>query len=251
MRRLFNRLAKGRCARPAPAICESLEGRRLLSASAGLTLNRLAHLSTYNGIESMEIATVSGPTIAALNTNYTGAGIDLGESLGGQIVANVQLGAGRSAFHSNALFTTTGSQDTLEIRLLGYAKVGLHRLWITLSENGTSLATLNERVRVLPLPSKGLTLHAVAGQEFVGIVGFLPVPLQSGQGVSIDWGDHTNEGILAETVVQANGQIAVEGNHTYAKPGKYVITVNIGMGGPIGVDVIAKEILSKITVSRR
>lgn len=253
MRRLFNRLAKERPESRTSAICEALESRRLLSASAGVTLHRIKHLSTYDAIDPIVIATVSGPTIAALNTNYTGTGVSLGESVGGQVVANIQVGTSHSAAPLSGRFTTTDAQDTLQISSPGDLRVGMNPLRITLSENGKTLATLNEQVRVLPLPVKGLKLHAIAGQQFSGTVGFLPMPLQPEQKLRIEWGDQTNDLAPPETVTQTNGQIAVDGTHTYAEPGRYLITVYATMhiGGPSGPDEITQEILSRITVSRK
>ena len=258
MGRLFNRLAKQSCGRESGAIFESLEDRRLLSASAGMTLHRVAHLSAVQGqpLDSIEIATVSGPAIAALNSNYAEAGPNagLGGSLdNGQFVANVQWGAGKSAVHLNGVFSTTGSQDTLTISSNNYLVAGHYPLRVTLSDNGKTLATLNERVTILPRTTNGLALHAVAGKPFTGTVGFITSPLESNQTLSIDWGDRTNDPSPVQTVSESNGKIAVEASHTYATPGKYIITVYLDTFGTAhgAADEITRELVSAITVSRR
>jgi hypothetical protein len=258
MRRSFNRLAKQSCGSETRAIFETLEDRRLLSASPGMTLHRVAHLSTVQGqpLDSIEVATVSGPAIAALNTNYAEAGPDsgLGGSLdNGQFVANVQWGTGKSAVHLDGSFTTTGRQDTLTISSNNYLVAGHYPLRVTLIENGTTLATLTERVTILPRTTNGLALHAVAGKPFTGTVGFITSTLQSDQTLNIDWGDRTNDPSSVQTVSESNGKIAVEASHTYATPGKYIITVYlVTLGTPHGAaDEITRELVSAITVSRR
>jgi len=258
MRHLFNRRASQSSSSRPRAVCESLEDRRLLSASAGMTLHRVAHLSTVQGqpLDLIEVATVSGPAIAALNTNYAEAGPDsgLGGSLdNGQFVANVQWASGKSAVHLDGSFTTTGRQDTLTISSNNYLVAGHYPLRVTLSDNGKTLATLNERVTILPRTTNGLALHAVAGKPFTGTVGFITSPLESNQTLSIDWGDRTNDPSPVQTVSESNGKIAVEASHTYAAPGKYIITVYlVTLGTPHGAgDEITRELVSAITVSRR
>lgn len=258
MRRLFNRLSKQSCGRESRAIFESLEDRRLLSASPGMTLHRVAHLSAVQGqpLDSIEIATVSGPAIAALNTNYAEAGPNsgLGGSLdNGQFVANVQWASGKSAVHLDGSFTTTGRQDTLTISSNNYLVAGHYPLRVTVSDNGKTLATLDERVTILPRTTNGLALRAVAGKPFTGTVGFITSPLQSNQKLSIDWGDRTNDPSPVQTVSESNGKIAVEASHTYATPGKYIIAVYLDTFGTAhgAADEISREIVSAITVSRR
>lgn len=259
MRHLFNCPASQFCSSRPRAICESLEDRRLMSATAGLTLHHVAHVTVVQGYTGdwIELATVSGPEIAALNTNYAEAGPDagLGGSLdNGQFVANVQWASGKSAVNLDGIFTTTGSQDTLKISSNNYLVAGHYPLRVTLIDNGKTLATLTERVTILPRTTNGLALHAVAGKPFTGTVGFITSPLESNQKLSIDLGDHTNDDLFSvQTGAESNGKIAVEGSHTYATPGKYVITVYLDthIGGPSGADEITREIVSSITVSRR
>lgn len=260
MRNFFNRPSSQSGSSRTRAICESLEDRRLLSAaghSAGLTLHRVAHVSVVQGYTGdwIELATVSGPAIAALNTNYAEAGPNtgLGGSLdNGKFVANVQWASGKSAVHLDGTFSTTGSQDTLTISSNNYLVAGHYPLRVTLSDNGKTLATLNERVTILPRTTNGLALHAVAGKPFTGTVGFITSPLESNQTLSIDWGDQTNHPTAAQTVSESNGKIAVEASHTYAAPGKYIITVHlVTLGTPLGADEISRKIVSAITVSRR
>jgi len=258
MRRLFNRSAKQYRAPRPNALCESLEDRRLMSATTGLTLHRVAHVSVVQGYTGdwIELATVSGPEIAALNTNYAEAGPNagLGGSLdNGQFVANVQWASGKSAVHLDGSFTTTDRQDTLEISSNNYLVAGHYPLRVTLSDNGKTRATLTERVTILPRTTNGLALHAVAGKPFTGTVGFITSPLQSNQKLSIDWGDRTNDPSPVQTVSESNGKIEVEASHIYATPGKYIIAVYLDTFGTAhgAADEITRELVSAITVSRR
>jgi hypothetical protein len=81
----------------------------------------------------------------------------------------------------------------------------------------------------------GRAIYAIADQPFRAVVGTIrmvrPVPAGYSLRGDIDWGDGT-ERAEAKLVREPGGAVAVLGEHTYAKPGGFAITVTVWAAPP-------------------
>jgi hypothetical protein len=198
--------------RRPPVFVENLEQRRLLSAdhiAAGLQLNVPRHPTTVATQQTnIDLGTV-GPEVPP----------------GSFIGLSVRWGRGKSTVRQDA-YLTSNLDGTSELYTVSPPNLGagVHTMRLTMSVDATVVATLSRQVRFLPHSANGLALQAVAGKPFSGPVGYLDRPLASDEVLSIAWGDGTADTVTS-TQTTADNRNAVDGSHTYAQKGNYVISV--------------------------
>lgn len=248
MRRLFTRPATQCRAPQSSAICEPLEDRRLLSAtghSAGMKLHRIDDLSIVQGLlhPTINIATVTGPGTSAITP---------GEFSTSGVHVSVQWGSGKSAVRSEASFDASGQPDVVNIFANNPLPAGVHPVRLTLIDNGKAVDVLKETIRVEARTSNGVSLHAVAGKPLTAALGYIQSSPPPGEQLVIYWGDQTPSEVIPQPTLSVTGLLDINGTHTYAKPGKYVIDVFLETVGPPEVaTVTTDQIISTITVSRK
>ncbi|HWE94662.1 MAG TPA: hypothetical protein VG269_11920 [Tepidisphaeraceae bacterium] len=191
-------------------LVEPLEGRRLLSASAGP-----GHILFHN---NGHLHTVAGETLsqAALLTAHVGK---RSEQLAG-LAATVDWGDGATADTSAGFQTVHG-----KLRLVGghtYSQAGVYSVVITVSREGSTIASVKDAVRVAPRTPNGRALSAGAMQSFNAVLGSVQNGPWSAAALTIDWGDGS---ISAPTVSSHGGRSVLSGFHTYAGAGHYAVVV--------------------------
>jgi len=104
----------------------------------------------------------------------------------------------------------------------------------------------------------GVTIQAVAGQQFTGVVGMLRGVLPPAQGLlvlqaSIDWGDGSRPSagsFSPSPAASAVPQLLVDGSHTYSAPGTFKVTVTVFEGAlPGGTSPVPQVILLVTTIN--
>lgn len=110
-------------------------------------------------------------------------------------------------------------------------------------------------------PSRGPTLHVIAGIPFSGQVAFYPSPVLDpplAYSAAISWGDGTTSQATLEYGMQGNsGGYLINGTHSYAKSGTYKILTTVASGPivtpgqpPLGLPItIVAKITSKAIVT--
>jgi len=84
------------------------------------------------------------------------------------------------------------------------------------------------------------------------MVGYLPSAPPEGEQLLIYWGDQSVPDVIPQPVLSGSELFEIIGTHTYAKPGKYVISVTLNTVGPPEIKlVITDQIVSTITVTRK
>lgn len=251
MFRLFNRLKKVRGIHTSRAVCESLEDRRLLSAtghSAELKLHRIDDLSIVQGLlhPTINIATVTGPGTSAITPGQFSGSNNAG------VRVDVQWGSGKSAVRSEASFDASGQPDVVNIFANNPLPAGVHPVRLTLINNGKVADVVKETIRVEARSSNGVSLHAIAGKPLTAALGYIQSSPPQGEQLVISWGDQTQPDLIPQPGLSAAELLDINGTHTYAKPGKYVINVLSETTGPAEVETVTTDqIISTITVSRK
>jgi hypothetical protein len=120
---------------------------------------------------------------------------------------------------------------------------------------GTRPATISTHIKTVGGP----TLHEIAGVHFKAAVGFYASPVLDPPGAysaSINWGDgSTTQATLFYGANGAKFGYYIDGAHTYAKPGQYVVTTTLVIG-PINPKIafpttIIEKIIGKAIVAPR
>jgi hypothetical protein len=158
-----------------------------------------------------------------LTATFTDANI--GGGMATDFTATIDWGDGTSSI--GAVSGSAGNYTVTDTHV--YAQPGSHPVSIDVREasgNGTTLgATATVRTAV-PLTATGMTVSAVEGQSFSGVVATLtdPNPASTADNftATIDWGDGTTSpGALSGS----NGAYTVSGTHLYYVTGNYDVTV--------------------------
>ncbi|HEX4797142.1 MAG TPA: hypothetical protein VH370_25340 [Humisphaera sp.] len=72
------------------------------------------------------------------------------------------------------------------------------------------------------------TLHAIAGEDLVAVLGSIAAKGIDTTGLLVDWGDLGS----SDPILTGTGPLVVRGEHTYASPGTYQVTVIVGDSAP-------------------
>ena len=231
---------------------EPLEDRRLLSAvghSGGLKLHRVDDLSIVQDLadSTMNIATLSGPGTSAITPGEFPVSNDVG------VHVDVQWGSGKSAVRQEAFFDSNAQPDVVDVLARNPLPAGVHPVRLTLIDNGKVVDVLKETIRVEAKTPNGLSLHAIAGKPLTATVGYLPSAPPEGEQLLIYWGDQSVPDVIPQPILSGSELFEISGTHTYAKPGKYVISVTLNTVGPPEIELVItnQSIISTITVTRK
>lgn len=248
MGRFQYRARGGSCRKsPHPAVFESLEDRRLLSAALGPIAG--PSIVVFGPAPILPIGTnadVRGKLIHAEAgqqfTAVVGMINDPSAVAGGLPIIDRLRGAiawGDGTRPSPATFVLQGDGSIAVEGTHTYAKVGTDSITIVMTTfNRTEASTsslfavrIHSAAEVISSPG-GLTISATAHQNFTALLGSFASDQSSlNMTATIDWGDgQVSTGhIVAEPTAgpSSQGHFAVYGNHTYASSDSYLVTVTI------------------------
>jgi cyclophilin family peptidyl-prolyl cis-trans isomerase len=191
--------------------------------------------ATGTAVSATEGSTVSNVQVATFTDADTTAVAD-------DFTASINWGDGTAPDTTTPNVTITGSAGSFTVTgTHTYKEAGKYPIKVVITDTGsaantdnggaiatgTATATVNEAA----LSATGVAVNAVQDTAFtrVPVATFTDANLNAGQGdftASINWGDNTpaTTGIIT---AQGAGMFTVLGNHTYANPGSFNISVNI------------------------
>jgi len=161
------------------------------------TLAKLTGLSPEDAIPDVEIHYLDGQHI-----NY-GTGINVEE---------------KTAEWDGTGFTTNASAD--------YVEGGTYHIEVTFKSGDVAYGTVDVAVPIDQNPPGGVTINAVAGAPFTGVVATLTDTHyhRAPDAITIDWGDNTDRATPTVTPL-GNDQYQASGTHTYTQAGEYRLTI--------------------------
>ncbi len=195
---------------------------------------------------SQGLADVAAPVASG---GLTATGVNVTAVTGQPFVATVATvsdpGAGRHDLVAK-IDWGDGSWPSL-VRLQGpdasgnFSVLGLHdynaarsyTITVTVSDRATGdQATATATADVAdhgPLSVTGQRIDATAGTSFTGTIATVTDPGASADGMkaTVDWGDGSAPDTTATVTADGNGNLVVQGTHTYAGVGNYRVTVTV------------------------
>lgn len=183
--------------------------------------------------------TATVASITDTNANASAAGL----------TATVNWGD-NSGTDTTARVTTDANGNLVVQDTHTYTAAGHYTVTVTVTDGTTTASDTSTATVTAPasLTVKANNLTAQPGQAFSGPVATVSDPGADASKLTatIDWGDQTTPDTVAVTT-DANGNLIVQGTHTYAAAGSFTVTVTVKDGGGTASDTSTATVATATT----